>query len=193
MLGAGVMIAEALYAGPDQPKRLAENDQELLDRGFLETPAEFLLKQTKLYGHWAPSFNMATARVPWDPANPPFTVQRYGSCSGQVTPSDIHQAYVNAKEHQRRDAMEQMATGITTIARQSGQPIWGGFTPEVHDIANKNMKTQHMQWVWLPRGPTDSDFADAAAMSKAIPANPLLWTPDAWFATAPGLPFRYSY
>jgi len=193
VLGGAVYFAKSLYEGRQQQQRVDEQDEDMLLRGMLDTPAEFLAKQVKLYGMTAPTYNFATARVPWDTNNPPYHIQRYGAATGEVTPSDIKQAYVNAMEHQRKDTMEQISHGRQAIMRQSNQPQWGGFTAEVHNPMDPRMKTQHMQWSWLPSAPTDSDFADAAALAKALPPNPLLFTPDSWFMTAPGLPFRYSY
>lgn len=193
ILGGAVALASSLYRGPAQVEDIRETDNDMYARGMLDTPEEFLFKQSKLYGIWAPQYQHAAARVPWDTRNPPYTVARYGATTDEGVPSDVYQAYVNAKGHQRKDAMEQIASTRQAIARSSGQPIWTGFTAEISNPADRRQRTQHMQWSWLPRAPADSDFADAAALAKAVPPNPNLFTPDAWFATAPGLPFRYSY
>jgi len=45
---------------------------------------------------------------------------------------------------------------------------------------------------WVPRSPHDSDYSYAVGMAKHVARDPLLFTPDAYYPTAPGLPFRYA-
>lgn len=171
-----------------------DTELEVSERSYAgETPAEFLANQLKHFGYRAPTYNYGAARVPWDTNNPPYHIDQYFDTTLDVTPADLKQAYVNAREHERRDVMGQAWHGRRAFARKSGQPMWTGFTAEVSNPADPSMRTQHMQWNWLPMAPTDSDFADAAAVAKAIPPDPALFAPDAWRATYPGMPFRSSY
>lgn len=193
ILGAGAYLASSLMGKHSQPA-LDQSDAAARTQK-IDTPEDLVLQQAAVGGIIAPQYNFAAARVPWDPQNPPITLHRVGMFPQEATPSDMYQAYTNAIGHQRHDAVEAMQANRPQFARRRGQPLWTAFTPELSDVFDKERRTQHMQWNWLPRngsGLNDSDFADASALAKALPPDANLWTPDGWWATAAGVPWRYS-
>lgn len=165
----------------------AENAENML-----QTPRDFLQSELAVRPLIYPSFQFAPTRVPWDVNSPPYYMNRRGEHLGEITPDKIRGTYINALEHYRKDYEEAAAANQPQVVIKSGQPMFRGFTPELHNLADPTMRTQNMKWAWLAAGPTDADVRDAAALARAVPPNPLLFTPDAYFATAPGLPFRYS-
>lgn len=189
LLGAAVYLARDMWKPPQKSidPSDAENDAQMLQR-----PDQFLMSQLQTSAMIYPSFQFAPTRVPWDVNMAPYYITRRGEQPGDITPDKMRQTYINAQEHYRKDYEEAVASGQQQFVTKSAQPLYRGFTPEVHNIADPSMRTQNMKWAWLIAGPTDADVRDAGALARRVPPNPLLFTPDAYFATAPGLPFRYS-
>jgi len=93
------------------------------------------------------------------------------------------------------DFQESMKRNVTINMRNSAQPLYMGFTPEMRSIdrvTGKVLATDFIKTQWLAPNATDSDFANAAAMAKAIPRDPDLFTPSSDYFTAYGEAFRYQ-
>ncbi len=195
VLGAGAYLAHAIYAQPPKaPPRnpTAEEDYAL----GLDRPEVLLMQNAQVAGMIAPQYQAATVRKPWNTGSAaPYYIHRPGQSHLDSPVTQLYTQILNATYHNRQDFQEQFAASRQQYARKSAQPVYTGFTDEMcitDSASGKKRYTQHMQWSWLPSNPTDSDFNDAALMAKAVPPDPLLFTPDANFATAPGLPFRYQ-
>lgn len=189
LLGAATYLAMDLFK---QPLRKVNPSDSENKENMLQPQAEFLHSEFEVNPVIYPSYQFAPTRVPWDVHNPPYYITRRGEQPSDITPSKVRQPYIDALEHYRRDTEEAWASHEQQFVTKSSQPMFRAFTPEVSNMADPSMRTQNQKWLWLQAGPTDADVRDAGAMAKAVPPNPLLFTPDAYFPTAPGLPFRYS-
>ncbi len=193
-LGGSALLAHHLL-GKVAPKPVDQSEEEEFDNA-LDVPEELFMKQSRDYGIIAPHYGSATARVPWDMQNPPYYVFQPGVSHLERPVERIYEQYYNAAYHNRKDFEEAVSRNRPQMARDRPQPIYTGFTPEMtaYDrVTGDKMQTQHMAWSWMPDNPTDSEFNDAALLAKALPADPLLFTPDANFMTAPGQSFRHVY
>lgn len=193
VLGAGTLLANNLFKRSDPPQIEHSPEEEFADA--LDSPEKLLMDNARHTGILAPPFGSATTRVPWDMMNPPYYVYQPGVSHLERPMERTFEQYFNALHHNRKDFETAVARNRQQIARRRPQPIYTGFTPEMtafDSVTGDKMQTQHMQWTWMPNNPTDSQYNDAALLAKALPADPLLFTPDANFMTAPGLPFRYA-
>lgn len=188
-IGAGVYLLRELTQGQRKP---IDPTDEFAAENSLETPEEFLRHQSRIYGLPAPQYGSPLFAPPWDVNNAPDILEQTYNFPTDATPDGVRDVVINAYGHARKDWMAAAAKGLQVPARTGNGPLWIAFTPELHDNFRRNQVTQHQSWGWLPNDATDSDVMDAGRMAKAIPPNPLLYTPDAFFVTAPGLPYRYS-
>jgi hypothetical protein len=125
--------------------------------------------------------------------NPPYHMHRAGDLHQSDPCATTYQLIANAIDHNRIDFEAAMQGNRPVYQQKSAQAVYNGFTPEMSNPANPSQHTQHMQWGWLPKNPTDSDYSDAGAIAKILPPLPELFTPDAYFPTAAGQSFRYSF
>ena len=187
VLGAGAWVMNSLMKAPQRP--VDASDDELRAQ-MPETPREFLMHEYRENGMLAPSFGAVSTRTPWNPANPPYHIHRVGEHHMDNAMEEMFTLRANAQEHQREDWQEQFMKGRMEVARKTKQPLYCGFTREMSLAPDRS--THQMGWSFLPALPTDQDYNDAAQMAKTIPKDPQLFTPDAYYATADGLPFRYA-
>lgn len=192
-LGGSALLLKSLYDGGEQRKVMPTEDEEI--QMNLDVPEELFMDTALQAGIIAPSFGSATARVPWDVNNPPYYVFQPGVDHLERPIERTYEQYFNALHHNRKDFEEAVSRNRQQVARRRPQPIYTGFTPEMtayDSVTGDKMQTQHMEWSWMPNDATDSEVNDAALLAKALPSDPLLYTADANFYTAPGLPFRYA-
>lgn len=193
LLGAGVYLAQSMFKV--DTAGLEERSERPLTQ-FLEPLREMVIHEGRENGIIAPSYNNVAARVPWTPANPYVYV--WQSDSNGPTDRSVERAYqlfANRLEHEREDVSEQIMRGRDYFPRKVGNSLWTAFTDEISLTDQRDgskYTTNHASLQWLPNNPTDYDYTDAAAMAKQLPPDPLLFTPDSTFMTAPGLPFRHG-
>lgn len=194
ILGAGYYLHKALYPAPvDKIKLTPEEEFERM----MERPRDFVVHEARERGFIAPQFNANSkaGRVPWNPNNPPYHVYRADNPGNTESPVERSiQVYANALEHQRLDVQEELFAGRQHFARVRGGPLWSAFNRELSltdEDPNAPARTTNVQgYMWMPPNPTDSDFNDAAALGKMLPPDPLLFTPDSYYMTNSGMPFR---
>jgi hypothetical protein len=191
LLGAGVWLANALISSPIKN---VDMTKEEYDVNMIENPRDFLMHQMREAGAIAPSYNHVPARVPWDSVSPPYYIKKHGGTHLDNPTENYYTLWTNSFMHQLADVTEAFARNRPSFARQHGGAIWNAFNMELYqkDIDGPYRGTGNQGFFWLPKNPADQDYNDAAALAKALPPDPLLFTPDAYFATAPGLPFRYA-
>lgn len=195
VLGAGAYLAVGLLSNGPQPD--LDQTKPELERTMLESPYEMNLHEMRERGALAPSFGATRARMPWDPNFPPYYIARTATGGPNESPTErIYHALANAQEHERLDIAEHFSKHRPHYARKCGQAIWSAFNEELHlndsDPRAPRRSTDHVGFQWLPPFPTDSDWNEAGLLARALPPNPTLFTPDAYYMTAPGLPFRYG-
>ena len=194
LLGAGVYVAANLMKATPTAK-VDANDSELSD-SMLETPREFILHQARESGLIAPRYNSTASRVPWSTANPPNYVWNADD-KGPMdqTLEKSRQVYANRMEHLREDVQEQLLRGRMFTMTKTTTPVWHAFTRDLRGVdasSGADWTTNLQGFMYMPPNPTDMDWTNAGAIGKIAPPNPTLFTPDANYMTAPGLPFRYG-
>lgn len=188
-LAAGLYAANAWVNGDDTTLQ-ADDVTGIESQG---APEDWLMREARVRGIIAPQFQSTAARVPWDPAKPPYHMHRAGDLHQSDPLETTYQLITNALGHRRIDFEAAMAGNRPVYQQKTAQAIYNGFTEELSNPSDPAARTMHMQWGWLPKRPTDSDYSDAGAIAKALPPDPMLFTPDSYFPTASGMPFRYSF
>jgi len=196
VLGAGAYLHAALY--PVEPDKVKYTPEEEFERA-MERPRDFVVHEARERGFVAPQFNASSkaGRVPWSQSNPPYHIYKAGSAGNTDSPCEsAAQLYANALEHERLDVQEELFAGRQHYSRKRAQPIYSAFTREL-TIPNSDpyapVRTTNIAgFMWMPPTPTDEDINEAAALGKMLPPDPLLFTPDAYYFTAPGQNFRYG-
>lgn len=193
LIGVGTYAASNLFK---QHTAGLEERSEQQNTGMLQNLRDFMMQEARENGTIAPAYNNVACRTPWTPAKPPvYTWQADSKGPMDRTTEKAYELIANRREHEREDVEEQIMRGRQYFPRKVSQALWHAFTPEIHlwDQADGSvLRTKHTQLQWLPNNPTDYDYTDAGAMGKALPPNPELFAPDAFYFTAPGLPFRYG-
>jgi hypothetical protein len=195
VLGLGAYLAKSLLDNGGQP--LVDESKEEMQKTMLESPYEMNLHEMRTRGALAPSFGATRARMPWDPSFPPYYIASTATGGPNESPTErIFHSLANAQEHERLDVAEQIMHHRPHYARKKGQAIWSAFNEELHledaDPSVPPRSTDHVGFQWMPPNPTDSDWNEAALLTRAMPPNPVLFTPDAYYMTAPGQPFRHG-
>lgn len=193
VLGVGAYLIDALY-GYNKPIPDVEASEEQMELDMLESPYQMMIHEGRERGLVAPHSNQDAGRVPWSQHNPPYNVHFAGVNSMENATENAYHLIANAQEHERLMVAEEASKGRQHYARKRGQPVYAAFTRDilVHDAdpSVPDRTTNTMGFSWLPLAPNDSDFAEAAAMGKAMPLDPLLFTPDQYYMTNSGMPFR---
>ena len=165
------------------------------DDNALMMPEELAMHNALQCGIIAPPYQTTTTRVPWDPNNAPYYAYQPGVSHMERPLSRCYEQYYNGIHHNRKDFEEAVSRNRPVYQVKRGQAIYTGFTNEMtayDKVTGDKMQTQHMDWTWMPKNPTDREHNHAALMAKALPSDPALFTPNNNFATAPGMDFRYS-
>jgi hypothetical protein len=193
VLGVGAYLIQNLYGAPlAQPD--IEADEQKMELNMLESPYQLAIHESRERGTIAPHSNQDAGRVPWSQHNPPYNVHFAGVHNMENATENAYHLIANAQEHQRLLVAEEAAKGRQHYARKRGQAVYSAFTRELTvqdadpDVPSRS--TNVMGFSWLPMAPNDSDFAEAAAMGKAMPPDPLLFAPDQFYMTNSGMPFR---
>jgi hypothetical protein len=193
MLGAGLYFAQGMFKAT--PAKVDADDAELAD-SMLETPREMIMHEARENGIIAPRYNNIASRVPWNTANPPqYVWQADDNGPMDQTLEKSRQVYANRWEHLREDVQEQLARSRQFTMTKTGTPLWHAFTRDLQGVdanSGAHWDTNLQGMSYMPRNPTDMDWTNAGAIGKIAPPNPTLFTPDANYMTAPGLPFRYG-
>ncbi len=165
---------------------------------MLQTPYELEVTQNITTGTIAPQHGTTRTYVPWNPAFPPYYVEK-DRRGGPETASlfDMMTLYANGTEHNRLTVAEELERGRQHFARKSGAALYTAFTSDLtlmdSDPAVGTRTTNRIDFTWLPNNPTDSDWSEAGRIAKALPPNPELFTPDAYYMNNSGMPFRNVY
>ena len=195
VLGAGAYLASALFAQPPHSRKVNPSPEEEFEAALMR-PEEMQFKNAQYAGMWRPPYQSVTTRLPWGQGgNAPYYVHRPGQSHLDSPVTQLYTQLINATAHQRKDFQEQLVASRQQYSRPRASAIYQGFSNEMKlpdNVSGGMRQTQHMNWSWMPKDPTDSDFNDAALLAKVLPPDPLLFTPEADFATAPGLSFRYA-
>lgn len=192
VLGAGVYLADALFNRSAPQPDLTQNEADQAEN-MLESHYEFLMHEARENGIIAPQYGNVATRVPWSDGNAPYYMDSLQPEHEDSSIEDMYRRVTNARVHQSSDVMEHLARNRQAFARKAGNAFYSGFTPEMVLVQDgQEVMTSIGPHTWLARNPHDSDYSYAVGMSKAVPRDPMLFTPDSNFATAPGLPFRYS-
>lgn len=191
VLGAGVYLADALFKGAQKVELLqTEKDQA---SNMLETHWDFLMHEGRENGVIAPQYGNVASRVPWHPMTNVNYMDSLSDDPHSAPTENLYRTIANTRVHESADILEHLARNRQAFARKAGNAMYSGFTPEIiMEKDHERVMSDVGPLTWLPRNPHDSDYSYAAGMAKAIPRDPLLFTPDAYHTTAPGLPFRYS-
>lgn len=189
VLGAGVYLA-SVFSDHGEKRCL---DEKLDANNVIEQPRELFMHQAREGGVVAPNHASVAGRVPFDVNNPPYLIARRDGPSHTENPTEnLYSNIANALEHQRLDVEAEAAAARMPVARKRGGAIVTTFTRELSNPADPSMRTGLINWSWMPPNPTDSDYQEAGALVQAIPPNPELFTPDAYYFTAPGQQFRHG-
>lgn len=193
VLGAGVYLADALFRGDSKAIELQQNEARQSEN-MLESHWNFLMHEARENGMIAPQYGNVATRVPWHPmTGVHYLDDLRDSDPHTVDTENLYRRVANTRVHESSDILEHVARNRQAFARKAGNPLWFAFTPEVSmEQDGRRVSSNIGQYKWVPRNPHDSDYSYAANMAKLVPRDPMLFTPDANFATAPGLPFRYS-
>ena len=191
----GAVAAYQLFGKPAPGRPVVPSAKHEFD-DKLEDIDEMWMHNAREWGIVAPSIQFETSRVPWGSGGSgmPYYIHRPGESHMDSPVTDTYQQIVNALSHNREDFIRAFAANRPQMARKSAAPAYNGFTDEMTLFGDDGTRytTQHMNWSWLPKDPSDSDYNDVAGlMAKAAPPDPALFTPTADFMTAPGVGFRY--
>ena len=192
VLGAGFYLADALLTKGNKSVPIQQSEMEE-GMGMLQTMREFIMQEARENGTIAPQYGNVASRVPWLHMNAPYYMDRPGDDTLSEPTENLYKRIANSRIHQSADILEQISRSRQVFSRKAGNAIYTGFSPEMH-IQNSDGEwnsTNIGPLTWIPRNPHDSDYNYAANMAKAVPRDPMLFTPEADQATAPGLPFRY--
>lgn len=194
-LGAGVYLANGLFNPGPKPK--LDQSPEEMRRRMLESPYMLNLHEMRENGAIAPSFGATRGQMPWDPNFPPYYIAESSIGGPNANPTErIYHALANAAEHNRLEIAEEFRNHRDHYARRRGGAIWQAFNEELtlvdSDPTAPVRTTNHVGFQWLPPAPADSDWNEAALLARQLPPDPTLFTPDAVYMTASGLPFRYG-
>lgn len=191
-LAGGAYLASALFA--NTPVKVAPTEAELAAQ-MLERPADLFMHEYRERGAIAPSGSSVASRMPWNPLFPPYYIAQTATGGPNNRPTErVYKSLVNASEHERHNIAQEFHAARPHYARKRGQALWTAFSREIKapDADGSTRTTEAQGFQWMPPNPTDSDWNEAALLAKALPGDPRLYTPDANFMTAPGLPFRYG-
>lgn len=182
VIAGGLYVASNLFnkdTAPDTPAHVQ----------WYASQGDWLAHEFHENGMIAPSFTATSESLPWSMSNPPYYIHQVGDHNQDAPLDNAFQLRVNQLEHHRADFEEQFVRGRGRWGKKRGGAIYAGFTKEME---LNGRSTDQQYWNWVPPNPTDSDFNDAAQHAKELPPDPMLFTPDAYYPTAPGLPFRYA-
>lgn len=192
VLGAGVYFANAMFGGDQRQPDLTQTEEDQ-SANMLESHWDFLMHEAHENGTIAPQYGNVATRVPWTQMHAPFYLDTLDNDPHSAPTENLYRRVANRRVHEASDILEHVARNRLAYARKAGNAIYTGFTPEMHLVQDGKWVSSNVeQLTWMPRSPHDSDYSYAVGMSKAVARDPMLFTPDAYYATAPGLPFRYS-
>jgi hypothetical protein len=193
VLGAGVYLASALLTGDDGKQVPLQMDEATEQETKLQTTRDFLMQEARERGTIAPQYGNISSRVPWHHLNAPYYLDRIGDDTLSEPTENLYKRIVNPRIHEAADMMEGVARSRQAFSRKAGNAFYTGFTPEMYLPKDGGMSSTNIgPLTWIPKNPHDSDYNYATNMARAVPRDPLLFTPESDFATAAGLPFRYS-
>lgn len=186
-------LAQAMMRHPCA--KIQKSPHELRETLY-QTPYELAYTEASTLGAIVPKYGSTRAQVPWDAAFPPYYMQRdVPEGPANYSLSRTYALFANADEHERLAVAEEAVRGRQHYARKTYAPLYTAFTNELvaMDADGSMRRTEQLGFPWLPRNPTDSDWNEAGLVAKALPPNPTLFTPDAYYMTNSGMPFRNVY
>lgn len=150
------------------------------------------INEAREHGLIAPSFNSLNYRAPWTTISPSYGTlpQITGDCTDAPT-ERLYRILADSEEVHRRKIEEQLVHEQPTYALRRGQPLVTAFNHELHN-PETGRSTEFQNYSWVPPNPDDGDYHRAGVLAKQIPRDPMLFTPDAHYFTAPGLSWRYA-
>lgn len=191
-IGAGAYTINALYGG-GEPDRVNKSEEEELV-SMLESQWQMTVNEGRNRGVVARHSNADAGRVPWNPANPPYSIYHAGANNTANPTEQLYRTYANAFEHERLLVKEEIANGRQHYARRRGQAVWQAYNRELHvpnlDPRDPPRSTNVAGWMWMPPNPHDVDRNEAAALGRAMPADERLTTPDMHYFANPGVTWR---
>lgn len=151
--------------------------------------------EASVNGMPAPWYGASSARIPYKKGGgAPIFVHQPGDSPMDAPVTNTHRQILNARFVDRQDFEMAFRHNLPQWHRKSAVPLYTGFTDELklRTVDGEELSTGFVNFSWLPSNPTDSDYNDAAVMAKVAPPNPALFAPEANFATAPGVDWRYA-
>lgn len=191
LLGAGAYLSSQIYGS--QPVKLDKSANEE-DMSMMERPRDFYLHQAREHGIIAVPAHIGAARLPWSRV-PNSLLAADGGKSSPL--HQLYGTYADSFELERLETMESIVSTNPVYAKKRTMPLWTAFNSDLTlpgtDPREPVRRTNVGDHFWMPPLPTDTDVREAALMGKSMPPDPLLFTPDAYYFTAPGLDFRYVH
>ena len=168
--------------------------QTELDRLATE-PEQLWMLEYQVNGAPVPNANAPSSRLPVTIEDGTYFMHKPGVSNMENPVTNTYVQLLNRAYLGRKDFEQSRMAARPQYPRKTAQPLYSGFTDEIRykdKLSGEVLSTGFQQMSWLPRDPTDSDYNDAALLTKVVPPNPLLFTPDANFATAPNVDWRYA-
>lgn len=192
VIGGGVYLLGSLVAkGEPLSSELGDHKRNIFDDTH-----DFQMEEARVHGTIAPQYMNVPNRRPWHLSSAPYFLDSVGPMDVESNDDPVSTLYTriaNARVHEAKDIAEQMIAARNPYARKAGAAWYTGFTPEMELVRDgERVSTNIGPNQWLPKSPTDSDYVYAAHMHKVLPRDPLLFTGDAHYPNAAGLPFRYT-
>jgi hypothetical protein len=179
-------LHKAMTSAPLEPsQRVEDNSLNVEDLWEYEAAVR---------GMPAPAYGASSTLLPYKKNGAaPFFVHQPGESTLDKPITNTHRQILNARYVDRVDFETAMNANLPQWHRKSAVPVYTGFTDEltVTTLSGERLSTGFVNFSWLPSQPTDSDYNDAAVMAKIVPPVPALFAPEADFATAPGVDWRY--
>lgn len=193
LLGGSVWLAKQYMPNP-KDSVVPDEEEEIMEQTNHD---EFLYKQFRQNGMIAQKEYPNTGRLPFTLEKGPFSVfnPRAMTKDGHMENATQYgyDCMINLQRLKRIDAEEQIAGNEPMFIDKRGGAIPQLFTREIYNPANPRQATSIVDWSWVPRNPTDSDFDRVGRLAKHVPLRPDRFAPDGAFMAAPGQQFRHYY
>lgn len=188
-------IAAAAYLAHQYVTQTTPAPDVFTTEGRPLNPEELWMTEYQNNGALAPVTGRPTTQSPLSETDNIMFFHKPGTSNMENPVTNTYIQLLNGAYVERRDLNMSAMAHRPQYPRKSDTPLWGAFTPELHltdSLTGEDLSTGYQRMSWLPKDATDSDWNDMALLAHVAPPNPLLFTPDANFMTAPGVGWRYA-